>query len=368
MDIMDDLKKIQEKIKKIELTPEEKKEMRDNIIAVLKSRPNPRENEGGENTFPVKSPYVFKFKKALAFAAIILVIAGGMSVSLAAENALPGDLLYSVKIKVNEGLSGLMARSDEAQVRWLVKTAERRIEEAEKMAASGKLDVNSANNIEDNLESKTKRLKDKLNSLDDKESLGIGADVVSKLENSLSAHEEVIKKLSLDKGEAKKDLDSILSDVKSVAESVRESRKNFDRNAFKNKDNKFMAAQVRLKLAQDSIKDAEKALQDSGKADDETKKKAAESISRAKEVILEAEAKLRDSADSDTLEKLHRAVGLSNEARVMLDANVNLNITGLNFSSNATNTENATSSNDENKGEGNQDSDNNGGDNEGEGN
>lgn len=343
---MDDLKNIYDKAKKIELTPEEKKEIRDKLVAVIKSRPSPY--------VPVKSPYVFKFRKTLAFIAIILVIASGVSVSFAAEQSLPGDLLYPVKIKVNEGIGGLLARSDEEQIRWLVKTAERRIEEAEKMAAMGKLNDKAAAKIEDNLEMKTEKLKSKLNSPEIKGNLGIGAEVASDLENSLAAHEEVMKKLSNENENNKKDLNSILSNVRQAAETVRETRKNFDKDAFAEKNN-IKAAEVRLKLARDSVQNAEEALKNSNKADDKVKKRASDSISKAKEVITEAETKLKGTPDSDTLEKLHRAVGLSNEARVMLDANLNLNIGDLDFSS-ATSSENVTSSvneNYQNRGEGN---------------
>jgi len=68
---------------------------------------------------------------------IAIILAGGVSVT--ANNALPGDMLYGVKVNVNENVEKAFSFSSEAKARAAEKHAEERLEEAEKLSAEGKL-------------------------------------------------------------------------------------------------------------------------------------------------------------------------------------------------------------------------------------
>lgn len=70
---------------------------------------------------------------------LVLVLTVGTSTTYAAEGALPGDTLYPVKIHVNESVQGALAVSDEAKVLWHATRVERRLAEAEALAAKGRL-------------------------------------------------------------------------------------------------------------------------------------------------------------------------------------------------------------------------------------
>lgn len=74
-----------------------------------------------------------------AFAAVLIVVVSG-GTAAAAEGALPGDILYPIKIHVNEEMRATLATSPKAKADWALSRAERRLEEAATLAIAGKLD------------------------------------------------------------------------------------------------------------------------------------------------------------------------------------------------------------------------------------
>ncbi len=73
-------------------------------------------------------------------AALLVVVITGSGVALAAEKALPGDALYAVKVAVTEPIRTAMQTSPEAQAAWQSHLASERLDEAEALAATGRLD------------------------------------------------------------------------------------------------------------------------------------------------------------------------------------------------------------------------------------
>ena len=72
------------------------------------------------------------------------MIALGGGASFAAESAVPGDMLYPVKVQVNEQVRAALAVSAEADAEWEATLAERRLDEAHKLEAKGELDASVA--------------------------------------------------------------------------------------------------------------------------------------------------------------------------------------------------------------------------------
>ena len=73
-----------------------------------------------------------------ALLALLLLIGGG--VTLVAEQSIPGDFLYPVKINFNEEVRSLLAVTDQDEARWQTEAAERRLSEAETLTERGVLD------------------------------------------------------------------------------------------------------------------------------------------------------------------------------------------------------------------------------------
>ena len=91
-------------------------------------------------------------------AALVLVLVGGTGISYAAENALPGDSLYSVKTYVNEPVRVALATNAEAKAEVQIELAERRIDEAATLAAEGRLDNATQQDLTVALDRKSTRL------------------------------------------------------------------------------------------------------------------------------------------------------------------------------------------------------------------
>lgn len=109
---------------------------------------------------PVPSPYakylnlVVSVKRPLSMAAtfsLVFVLISG-SVTYAAEKSLPGDPLYAVKTQLVEPIIDKLSFKTEKKLEWEEKKVERRISEAEKLAAEDKLDEERAAKLEKKIE------------------------------------------------------------------------------------------------------------------------------------------------------------------------------------------------------------------------
>jgi hypothetical protein len=90
--------------------------------------------EGSAVASPYWSPF---FSRGLAALGLVLFISGGTA--YAAEGALPGDLLYPVKVGAVEPVEGALAFSDEAKAGWNARVATARLDEAQALAEKGAL-------------------------------------------------------------------------------------------------------------------------------------------------------------------------------------------------------------------------------------
>jgi len=91
-------------------------------------------------THPVPSPWFLYIARPFPLAALVLLLMVSTgSVSFAASSALPGDVLYPVKLAVNERVELLASRNREAKAETQVRHAEERLREVEVLAARGTL-------------------------------------------------------------------------------------------------------------------------------------------------------------------------------------------------------------------------------------
>lgn len=147
---------------------------------------------------PVRSPYVFasffSYQVRMSLAALLLfVVAGAGSVS-AAQGALPGDLLYTVKVSINEKVQVALAPSTAAKAEVEASLAARRVEEAEALASQGRLDATTTMALAANFDSHAQAAADLADAAQASDP-GAGVDVKTTLAASLQAHGEILAKL-----------------------------------------------------------------------------------------------------------------------------------------------------------------------------
>lgn len=144
-----------ESFKKINLSSSEKETLLNNLSAYVDS--NPVKN------IPIKSPFVswsmfvnIRAHAVYSATALVLIVGMGVGTTFAAEKALPGDLLYPVKIKVTEPVRGALKVTPKAREEWESKKALKRLEEAEKLVEKGNLNTKNRVDIEKEFEKNTK--------------------------------------------------------------------------------------------------------------------------------------------------------------------------------------------------------------------
>ncbi len=133
----ENFKKIIEGVKEIKMTDQEKMSAHVRLTSFMESNPLPV-----KNIVPIKSPYFHPFNfmhfaKVAVMAVLVLAIGTG-GLSYASAGALPGDLLYPIKINLNEGLRGSMISDARTKTVWQAKRLETRITEIKTLQASGK--------------------------------------------------------------------------------------------------------------------------------------------------------------------------------------------------------------------------------------
>lgn len=139
--------------------------------------------------------FSFSWIKQPVAAALALVFIFGSGVSYAAEGALPGDALYSVKTKINESVKVALATDTEAKASVQMELAERRIEEAAALAAENRLDAETQQSLAVAFEAHAQNATQEVATIDETDA-SAAAEITSRFETRLAAHEEVLALVS----------------------------------------------------------------------------------------------------------------------------------------------------------------------------
>ena len=137
---MTNLHNIRNEAEKIRLRSAEKSAMRASIFGT----PTP--------VVLHRSSYVFLSPRYLVPLFVVLVVFIGGGTTSAAQGALPGDLLYPVKVSINEKVEVALAQTPAAKAEVQVRLAERRVDEARELSVRGRLDEKTAKILTDDFD------------------------------------------------------------------------------------------------------------------------------------------------------------------------------------------------------------------------
>lgn len=150
-------------------------------------------------------------------AALALVFIFTGSVSFAAESALPGDVLYTIKKGINESVKVALATGAEARVDVQIELAERRIAEASALAAEDRLDDATQESLATAFESHTESAKIIMEEIDADDS-SAAAEISSSFETRLRAREEILAQI---RGRALDDVEErLVRSIRDASDSV----------------------------------------------------------------------------------------------------------------------------------------------------
>ncbi|MEK7644455.1 MAG: DUF5667 domain-containing protein [Patescibacteria group bacterium] len=189
------MKKIFKQLKRERLTLSEKSEMKTKLNLFV--RENPIIQPTAETADRMDFFRLFQTRRRLAFAgamiAVALTIMSGTA--YAAEESLPGDILYPIKINVNEKIRTAITLNSESRVAWEVKKTERRLEEMEKIAARGNFDQKEQEKLEVNLSAQANLTRRRIESLEKTENEGKIERFSADLEKSLKKSRRLIEEI-----------------------------------------------------------------------------------------------------------------------------------------------------------------------------
>src|SRR3989338_2745450 len=292
------IKKFAEKANEIHLKPEERIFIKNNIESVIKSFPSRDMDDVDLYRTSIFSGF-FGVKLNAASLAVLLVIfilAGG-SVTMAAEKSLPGDLLYPIKIHINESAKSLTAVSPEAKGKFEIEKLEQRLKEAEILSNRGELDPKSRAILEKRLDVEINNAKSRISNLEADSKIEAATDISSRLEISLQAHEKVLTFIS---GDSAKN-----EEIKPLIEKIRGQAKE---------------ASTRLEELKNTFVKIEPNL------DDLNKNNIKNRIESSSKLINQGQTDLNSGNFPNSLKNFQKAQKITSEAKVFIFARENLNL------------------------------------------
>lgn len=159
------MKKFEDTIKKVgegvQLSKSEKEAMHERVREYMAHKPLRVQKPKQSLRVTLLS---YRFSAALVMLALIFT--SGVGVTYASTNALPGDALYSVKEAAEEVTERLII-DEEKRAEYAVERAHRRLQEAEKLAARGKLDEKAEALVTERFEKLNKRAQARIATLEE---------------------------------------------------------------------------------------------------------------------------------------------------------------------------------------------------------
>lgn len=125
--------------------------------------------------------------------AVLVALGGGVSV--AAQNSLPGDVLYPVKVGINEPVMLALSFSDKGKAAYESELAGRRLSEAEQLSVSASVSAQVYAQLQANFKDFADRTQERIAVLASADAQS-AADLASNFETALRAHEKVLARLA----------------------------------------------------------------------------------------------------------------------------------------------------------------------------
>lgn len=318
--------------KNILLSKEEKGLMRAKLESSMRGISAVRESGASRLPFieAIKKSIINTFKlKTMPLLAILIALSlTGGGVSAAAENALPGDILYPVKVKANEEIRALIALSKESKAEWEVRRTERRLEEAEKLAAQGEINAEARAQIEENFKIHAERVNARIAEFKEDSDEEGAADVSSRFETSLNAHAKILERLAVEKTKVKTEVSALEVKVRNEAKTAMKHREEAEKKLSEEKGERVQqAAEGKLKAAENKIEEVKKFIERMKEKLGATATAEAEAkIKVAEDLVVQGKTKLEAKEYGEAFALFQKAHRTAEEAKLLIDARTKFEI------------------------------------------
>lgn len=337
-----DFQDIFNKAKQIEISSIKKQQMRSDLELFIENHPvmnidasrhilREKLNKNIPTFLELSAVKLFfnnKSKSMIATLLMVLVLGGGTS--FAAERALPGDILYPAKVNINEEVRGWLAVGNESQVEWDARRAERRLEEAEKLMAEGKLDAETEAELQTRFEKHVASFRENAEDLEEKQKAK-SFEAYSNFEAALQAHERILARMEgkeeattilaakssvSARATAETNASSLLSQVRSDLNATMQSRANAEARVSTETNAEFKtSAEGKLKATENKIDEVKNFVANS-KAEVNVKSEAEIKLKTAEEVVVRGKAEMESKAYGKAFASFQEAMRIAQEAKL----------------------------------------------------
>lgn len=183
------------KLQQIKLTDLEKRDLFGHILLKIGITPlNPKTN------FPTPSPfYKFTFLLQMKYMKVgistFLILLFSSTTVFASLGALPGDLLYGIKINITEKVPYFISFSSENRAKINSNNIDKRMLEFEKLADKGRLTKENTKTIENSIDQNLGRFDKNVQKIKQKNNNKIKNNLEVDLESKIKKHVEKLKKI-----------------------------------------------------------------------------------------------------------------------------------------------------------------------------
>jgi tetratricopeptide (TPR) repeat protein len=210
--------------KHVSLAEEDKFLMRERLVEYMEYKPIRYSSAvSRKEDYAFLFPYFHAHHFSGALMIALLVTGSTFGVSFAAGDALPGDLLYPVKVNVNEEIKTVFISSTESRIVWEQERAGRRLVEASQLAAEGRLDSEKQETVSKLFAEHTEAMVEQVLVAEETDPV-LAAEMSSVFEDSLEAHEAVLARLIVEQEDAEEEGRGLVEQVRTVSMEVEKIR------------------------------------------------------------------------------------------------------------------------------------------------
>ncbi|OGZ79581.1 MAG: hypothetical protein A2528_01870 [Candidatus Staskawiczbacteria bacterium RIFOXYD2_FULL_37_9] len=239
------IKKILKPARRIKLEKEIKASIKGGVLMFMKNNPLTETPKFGFWKIIFSQKLKPAYISILSLVAVLLVSG---AVSAQASLALPGDILYPVKVGVNEKVLQVLAFSDQAKIKLSVRLAETRLKEAEKLVVENRITKDNQMQINNNFSAKADEVSKSINKLNREKMENSAQKIADDFNKTLEIHTKVLEKIQQEKDKSDKARDKNRENVDSIINRVNSVRDKINADIKENKiKNEKKAEEIRQK-------------------------------------------------------------------------------------------------------------------------
>jgi hypothetical protein len=305
----------------VAFSTDEKADMRARLVEYMEYKPVRTQ---ATTAAPTRALPAFSFFKAHHLSGALLialvVTTSTFGVSRAAGDALPGDLLYGVKVNINEEIKTAFLSSEEARLAWERERAEMRLTEAGQLAAAGQLDTKKQETVAELFAEHAEAVVEQVLAVELVNPV-YAAEVSGEFEESLDTHEAVLARLIVEQDdESDVEARGLVEQVRSAAIEAGKIREDAEELLAVDEDEAVADEQVESdeELSEEEIQDKTDSANLRERAAYRAQERARELLAAAEELLssMEPESNMaiqaRMQLDSGNVRMEEGALALEN--------------------------------------------------------